>query len=55
MIERVTIEGREATVIYIDRDFNPVDRDEAMLAKIVFDDGTTRFAVFPRVGERDDD
>jgi hypothetical protein len=39
MIERTTIEGRAATVAYITRDFQPADKTNWELAKILFDDG----------------
>lgn len=40
MIERQTIDGREATIAYLDADFNPVDKDTpGHYAKILFDDG----------------
>jgi hypothetical protein len=52
MIERQTINGREATIAYIDRDFNPVDKDTpGHIAKVVFDDGEVLFLLSP---EQDD-
>jgi hypothetical protein len=43
MIERQTIDGREAIVAYLkmgDNDmWQPADRDDAEMIKIIFDDG----------------
>jgi hypothetical protein len=39
MIEKTEVDGRPATVIYLDADMIPVTRDEATLAKVLFDDG----------------
>jgi hypothetical protein len=52
MIERQTIEGRAATVAYLDRDFDPASKDNWSLAKIIFDDGEI---VFVRNAENDPD
>jgi len=43
MIERQTIDGRECTVAYITQDFQPADKDNWELAKIIFDDGEVVF------------
>lgn len=43
MIEQQTIDGREATIAYMDMDWNPVGKDDAELVKIVFDDGEMLF------------
>jgi hypothetical protein len=51
MIERQTIEGRGATVAYLDRDFEPAGKDDWSLAKIIFDDGEI---VFVRNAENDE-
>ncbi len=45
MIKRETIEGRDATVVYLDRKFRPVDEDKAELIKVIFDNGDLWFAV----------
>jgi len=45
MIERHTIDGREATVCYIDDSFNPTTRDKASFVKAIFDDGGIMFLV----------
>ena len=39
MIERTNVEGRPATVAYLDDKFNPVDKGNATLIKIRWDDG----------------
>jgi len=44
-ITRETIEGRTATVTFINDDFVPVEPDDATLIKIIFDDGEIRFGV----------
>jgi hypothetical protein len=41
MIERQTIDGREATVAYLTEDFEPAEKDDADLIKIIYDDGET--------------
>ena len=43
MIERQTINGRPATVGYLDQGFSPADKDTAPLVKVSFDDGETLF------------
>jgi len=43
MIERQTIDGRECTVAYITSDFQPADKENWELAKIIFDDGHVVF------------
>jgi hypothetical protein len=43
MIERQTIDGRDATVSYFDGEFNPVDKSTpGHFAKVFFDDGEVR-------------
>jgi hypothetical protein len=44
MIERQTIDGKDATVAYLSADFTPVDADKAELIKIIYDDGNVVFA-----------
>lgn len=39
MIERQTLDGREATVAYLDRSLQPVAKAEAELIKVMYDDG----------------
>jgi hypothetical protein len=43
MIERQTIDGREATVAYLDNKFKPATKDTATLIKVIFDDGQVLF------------
>jgi hypothetical protein len=45
MIEKQTVDGRPALVAYLDDRFNPVDKAEATLVKVVFTDpqGGTAF------------
>lgn len=43
MIERQTIDGRLATVIYLTNDFQPADKQSATLIKLWFDDGDVVF------------
>lgn len=43
MIERQTINGREATVAYLTQDWQPADRDNWYLVKIIYDDGEVVF------------
>jgi hypothetical protein len=44
MIERQTIDGRAATVAYLYDGFEPADKRDFDLVKIIFDDGQTVFA-----------
>lgn len=55
MIERHTIDGREATVAYFDAQFNPVDPYAVPdhLAKVLFDDGNMLILRSPRPKLRD--
>lgn len=39
MIERQTIDGRDVTVAYLTRDWQPATKDNHDLAKLLFDDG----------------
>lgn len=43
MIERQTIDGREATVAYLTADFEPAGKDDWHMAKVIFDDGEVVF------------
>lgn len=43
MIERVTIDGEEASAIYLNSGFEPVDKSEATLVKLLFDNGKIMF------------
>ena len=43
MIERVTIDGEEAYAAYVNKDFEPVDKDKATLVKLIFDNGKVMF------------
>ncbi len=45
MIERYTVDGREATVAYVDDKFNPTTQGKATLVKVIFDDGEVTFLV----------
>lgn len=44
MIERQNIEGRDATVAYLNAEFEPATKDDWTLVKIIFDDGEVVFA-----------
>lgn len=43
MIQRQQVNGRMATVAYIDEAFQPKPKDEATHAKVTFDDGDVAF------------
>lgn len=43
MIKELTVDGRRGTVIYVNRQWKPVDADEAVMAKVRFDDGEIAF------------
>src|SRR5262249_32077357 len=49
---QMTIDGRKASVAYLDDDFEPVDPDAATLMKVVFDDGEMAFLTIPEDEER---
>src|SRR4029077_17055249 len=53
-LERVVIDSRKATIMYMDDDFTPVDQDKATLIKITFEDGEVIF-VTPDAGEAEAD
>lgn len=50
MIERVTIDGEEAFAAYVNNQFEPVDKDQATIVKVIFDNGKVMF-LFPREDE----
>lgn len=52
MIEKQTIDGREAMVAYLNQDFTPASKDDWYLAKVIFDDGQV---VFLRNSEDDEE
>jgi len=39
MIERQTIDGKEAIVAYFTADLQPTDKDKAAMVKIIYEDG----------------
>lgn len=39
MIERTIVNGRHAVVAYVDDNFDPVDKDKATMARVLFEDG----------------
>ena len=43
MIERQIVDGRPATIAYLNTDMTPSDFRDAPLVKIIFDDGETRW------------
>jgi len=43
MIERQTIDGREAMVAYLTADMQPATKDDWTLAKVIFTDGEVVF------------
>lgn len=43
MIERGVIDNRHATLAYVDGAFNPVDKIDAPMVKVLFDDGDVAF------------
>jgi hypothetical protein len=52
MIEKQTIDGREASVAYLTQDFEPAGKEDWYLAKVIFDDGEV---VFVRNVEADEE
>jgi hypothetical protein len=47
-VERLTIKGKPAKVMWLDADRNPVDRQQATQARVLWDDGTSAFLNVPR-------
>lgn len=45
-IEQRTVDGRQATVCYLNSDFDPAERADATMAKIIYDDGDVAFINF---------
>jgi hypothetical protein len=43
-LRRVTINGRDAVVAYLDEDFNPVEPEQAKMMKITFSNGDSMWA-----------
>ena len=43
VVERMMVDGRDATVSYLTRDFAPATRDTAEMLKVTWDDGNTAF------------
>lgn len=43
MIERQKVDGRDATVAYLNLDMEPTTVDDAELVKVIFDDGQILF------------
>ena len=41
--EPVTIDGKHGSIVYLDARFNPVEADDAVLARVLFDDGSSSF------------
>ena len=54
MIERQTIDGREATIAYLTAAFEPAGKDDAALVKVIFDDGEQMFLVPAEEGIAED-
>ena len=53
MIEHTTVDGKPATVAYVDDKFNPVDKDKATLIKVRWDDGEQVILAGPAASERE--
>lgn len=51
MIERQKVNGRDATVGYFNDKFESVDKAEASMVKLIFDDGDVYF-LFPKQPDR---
>lgn len=47
MIQKQIIDGRSATLAYLDSNFAPADQDSATLVKVIFDDGNIHFLKSP--------
>ncbi len=43
MLEKTIINGRHATVAYLNRDMSPATKDKHQLVKVIFDDGEIVF------------
>lgn len=52
MIETQTLKGREAYVVYLDNQLQPVDKGDETLVKIIYkDNGETLWLVVPQDDE----
>lgn len=45
MLEKIEIDGRTATLVYLDENMKPVEMAQAALAKAVFENGDTVWLV----------
>ncbi len=45
IVERKILDGRPASVTYLDMQFKPVERSKSVMAKVCFDDGEQMFMV----------
>jgi hypothetical protein len=43
-LKRIRVDGRDASVAYLDNDFEPVEFENATIMKVFFDDGETLWA-----------
>jgi hypothetical protein len=55
MIEHREIDGRPASVVYLDEDMAPAERDDATIVKILFDDGEIKWLVADDSEDNDED
>lgn len=55
MIQQQTIGGRDATIAYLDSQFNPTDDKSATMVKVIFKDGEVLFLTAPPSYGLDDD
>src|SRR5215469_18142836 len=54
MIERQVIDGRPATVAYLNKDLEPAGKDDHTLVRILFDDGEVALLAAPEPEDEDD-
>jgi hypothetical protein len=47
MIERQTLNGKEASVQYLTAEFEPASKEQYVYARVVFDDGDTLLLMKP--------
>lgn len=55
MIERKEVDGRMANVQYLDGELQPVDKADADIIKVVWDDGESVWLDAPGSDEEEDD
>lgn len=43
MRERIKVDGKKGTAVYLTKDFKPVKKEQAEMVKIIYDNGDIQF------------